>query len=368
MASLETLPAPLPLLIIKFLSDLKALDSVCRASPVCRIVFEQHAAEIIESIISKSLQVDVAREFRVSVMIIAQETSEPSSREEVKTLYTRAHVPLARNTPVNAIVRTLRGFSYDHALGDLIMRDKLQTLYALPHEHLHPSHSFYHESFLDEVSGVPYRVPEPSAPHWIEEQRVARYMLQRRIVHLRQKSGVDVCVGAQRHPCEFENGVYLSGEIIEIENSETKLYAAGKINSANRHDPISWAAPAPMPDFTDALEKMLEDRDTTPQSARGWFDFYYTAAFSLGSPLHRTEDWPVLCRLGFGIWSSRRLGLELQVICLRELYEHSRFGPSGDESLPLLRPMTSNASEVFVMHRLVLAARRVESKECDNES
>jgi hypothetical protein len=49
MASLETLPAPFPLCIIKLFPDLKALDALTRSSTIFANVFTQHAAEILNT-------------------------------------------------------------------------------------------------------------------------------------------------------------------------------------------------------------------------------------------------------------------------------------------------------------------------------
>lgn len=55
MASLENLPAPLPLYIIEHLADLQSLHALRLSCPLFAAVFTRHAAEVFEHIIQKTL-------------------------------------------------------------------------------------------------------------------------------------------------------------------------------------------------------------------------------------------------------------------------------------------------------------------------
>jgi len=164
MASLENLPAPLPLQIVRNLADLKSLDSLQRCSPVFNIVFRQHAVEVIEHIMRETLLSDVLVEVRAYLLLLPRHCK-MQTESDFHALYAQANQPLDPGTPVTAISHTLREFSFLASAADMTLRVKLDNLYALPHEHLQAGHYSHEEDLVrDEPSGVAYSVPEPSPP------------------------------------------------------------------------------------------------------------------------------------------------------------------------------------------------------------
>jgi len=103
MASLESLPAPLPLFIAKDLPDLKALDALRQSSALFVAVFTRHAVELLEHLMLATLHEELVSELRAHVLLVADLERWRRTDSAVERLYEDAQSPLARNMPAEAV-------------------------------------------------------------------------------------------------------------------------------------------------------------------------------------------------------------------------------------------------------------------------
>lgn len=303
MASLESLPAPLPLLIAKALPDLKALDALRRVSALFALIFDMHAAELLEHLMVTTLHEETIIEIRAHVLLVAGCRRWRGTVSPVEHLYESAQSSLPKDVPTEAIALTIRTLSFLHSIGGQVAEEKLQELYALPHRRVIGSFSTISSFYGTE--GTPYDVPPPSPLNWIEEQRILKSLFHIRIHAL---LGLQI----QQPPPHPQNLnlwqfsiVYECYRLYENHLPEITRRAIHTTSS-------SWKAPATR--CNEHEQDWPEDLTLTQKSV-GWAVFHTRCALrSFGrSPISHT-DWVVFSDLGLAIWSHRRLFLELALV------------------------------------------------------
>lgn len=163
MTPIEEFPMPFPLYIMKDLTDLKSLDSLCRSSPRFNVIFHVYAAEVVEHIMRETLQDEVIVELRAHTLVLLQRPSQLQTESDFSMLYERANRTFDSTTPVMAISDTIRTFSWISSICDMIMRMKLDELRALPFERLGDRHFRGHLAY-GHLIGTPYSIARPSPP------------------------------------------------------------------------------------------------------------------------------------------------------------------------------------------------------------
>lgn len=312
MSPFESLPAPLPLLILQELHDLKSLDALRRASPVYNYVFAQHAVAVVEHIMARSLIPDVISKVRLYIIFLSHDGMQRPEKELLWTFTEQAKWPLIKSTPGAAIRHTLARFSHYATVCDGILQRKLVHLYRSPLERIdnRQAHSDY-------LSGRPVRSPPPALPYpavspapiyWAEQQRVLRaflrWQLSRRFKIPLLHDTKDLPPGMAR---------WAADEVDEVIESYNELKAAHE-DPTPLTEILSWSAmvrpPPPAADASDEQKAWAETFEQQAQAARGLtrgqqlFNMLFQRWH--GSPL-RSADWTVMRRLGFGIWSTARL-------------------------------------------------------------
>lgn len=117
MASLGSLPEPLPLFIAKDLPDLKALDTLRQSSALFVALFTRHAVELFEHLMLVTLHEDLISELCAHVLLMKDLERWRRTDMAVEKLYEDAQSPLPRNMPVEAVSSTLQTLSFLHSLG-----------------------------------------------------------------------------------------------------------------------------------------------------------------------------------------------------------------------------------------------------------
>jgi hypothetical protein len=300
MASLQSLPAPLPLLIAKELPDIKALDSLRQTSALWAAVFARHAVELLEHLMLTTLHEETIAELRVHVRLVADFQRWWNTDIAVDKLYEHAQKPLHKDTPIEAVSMTLRTFSFLHSLGDRVAAAKLQELYALPH---YRSKCNYNIPTFYTTEGTPYEVPAPSLLDWTEEQRILKSLF-----HIRNHA----LLGLQIYqPPPLPRALWKPSITYECYRLfEDHLSAITQTTIPTT--PSCWQAPASRCD--DHLEDWPNDSELTGITT-GWQVFHTRCAFRshLRSPMSHI-DWTVFSDLGMAIWSHRRLAMELKIV------------------------------------------------------
>jgi hypothetical protein len=300
MASLESLPAPLPLLIAKELPDIKALDSLRQTSALWATVFARHAVELLEHLMLTTLHEETIFEMRVHVLLMGDIHRERRTGLAVSKLHQDAQNPLPRNVPVGAISLTIRTFSFLHAFGGCVATAKLQELYALPH---YTSKCNYNIPTFYTTEGPPYDVPPPTPLDWTEEQRILKSLF-----HIWNHA----LLGLQIHQLPpLPRALWKPSIVYECYRLfEDHLPAITQTSVPTT--PSCWQAPASRCD--NHLEDWPNNSELTG-IATGWQVFHTRCAFRshLRSPMSHT-DWTVFSDLGMAIWSHRRLAMELKLV------------------------------------------------------
>lgn len=300
MASLESLPVPLPLLIAKELPNVKALDSLRQTSALWAAVFARHAVELLEHLMLTTLHVETIPEIRVHVLLMTDVHKWRRTDTAVEELYADAQKPLPRDTPIDAVSLTIRAFSFLHSLGDRVAAAKLQELYALPH---YVSKCNYNIPTFYTTEGTLYDVPAPSPLNWTEEQRILKSLF-----HIRNHA----LLGLQIHqPTSSPRTLWEPSITYEC----YRLFEDHLPETTQTTMPMTlscWQAPASRCDNN--LEDWPNDSELTGITT-GWQVFHTRCAFRshLRSPMSHT-DWTVFSDLGMGIWSHRRLAMDLKLV------------------------------------------------------
>ncbi|KAK3647268.1 hypothetical protein LTR56_008099 [Elasticomyces elasticus] len=256
MATIYSLPAPLPLHIAKLVPDLKALDALRQSCGLFAAIFDQHAVELLEYVMVKTLHPEVIIEMRMHVLCLTNQNVWRATNDALDRLRKQAIAPLQGAMPVQAIATTLRTYSCLHSLCFQVATQKLDELYALPHRHPIPltcggySYDYAHD------------IGKPYAYHAVYEvQRFFEPHLQ----------------------------AITTGFIVPV---------------------VDWqAAPtAPSPGFISGA-RWFENI----QEGIGW-EIFHGATRLIPGALVDKEDWTVFQELGLGIWSADRLADELQLL------------------------------------------------------
>lgn len=317
MASIETLPAPLPFEIFKVLPDLKALDALRRSCPLFAAVFFLHAAELLEHFLQTTLLDDVAVEIRAYVLLTA-EKSKPQDEDELKSLYARAREPLPRTTPASTISMAVRKFTLSHSLSRAIIQYKLDQLYSLPHEHLEDkAFRYFNRTMRPNVeSGSSYSLQQPSLPYWTEEQRLLRAIWRRYM--FRALESPDYFPYLVHHEGMYPRDKWQDDELEDVMECIDALHVTG--HSCSHPVAILWEALAPVPTSASAASRtelhwgldLGGSMRSLERPGRGHNWFHGPCLRYRCSPLV-DADWKVFRRLGLGIWEYRRLAEELEL-------------------------------------------------------
>lgn len=298
---MESLPAPLPLLIAKELSDLKALDALRQSSLLFIAVFARHAVELLEHLMLATLYEETILEIRAHVLLMADLHRWPRTGMAVEKLYEDAQNPLPRSTPIGAVSLTLRTFSFLHSLGNRVATAKLQELYALPHRHA-KNGSVSVTQFYEAV-GTPYDVPNPSPPDWTEEQRILKSLFQIRNYALLGRP-IHQPPATDLHIWRFSI-VYECYRLFEAHLSEITQTSILETSHC-------WQAPAAQ---CDQCMLVWPNDLWIMEHTTGWQTFHTRCAlrsYAGRSPLSHT-DWIYYSDLGMALWSHRRMASELQL-------------------------------------------------------
>ncbi|KAK5700170.1 hypothetical protein LTR17_023164 [Elasticomyces elasticus] len=296
MASLHSLPAPLPLYIAKLLPDLKALDALRRSSTMFAAVFALHAAELLEAVMLATLHSDTIVEIRLHVLLLTERSRWQQTDNAMDLLLeTATAAPLDKNIPVEAISITLRTLSFLHALFDRVATAKLKELYELPHRHC--ERRFVGLEDFKSLVGIPYQVPPPSPLLWIEEQRGLQNLFRMRCIAL---LGQDLPTPVPPGPRRFDSAPFsLLHECLGLMGEED-VHIAMHGPAAQQQAFDSWKALAAPPSTQNA-----EDQRWASEDLLGF-------SISTIGPL-TVKEWPVFSGLGLGVWSYRRLAEELEL-------------------------------------------------------
>lgn len=305
MASLETLPAPLPLHITKHLADLKSLHALRLSCPLSAAVFALHAVEVFEYLMNKSLAEEVIVEIRAYILLRTRERL----NQDFEALYSAAQEPLIRSTPTPVINHTLHVFATLSTVCNSIFDMKLERLYSLPHQHFaNESNNNWPGNYRNDIYLQPgrlYTPPPPSPLEWDEQQRLLRAIWRLKVWNALGDSGVSrnrsVLTLSSIPSAEFAavgrvgGGVHRGSrdEIVEI---------ASSLDELGPHEQIVWRPLVPKP----ALESQARELARQVGGSYGYAFFNRACQGLPYSPL-MGADWAVMRRLGFGIWSDRRL-------------------------------------------------------------
>lgn len=167
---METLPAPLPLIILKYLPDLRSLHAIRLSSPVFAAALHLHAAELFEDIMVKNISWDAAIEIRTLLHLRSREKDgiPPPTTEELEAIYKTARRPLPRSTSPIDIGNILCMFSKISSTCDVVFHKKLEHFYRLPHVHL-ADKRWGNWARIRKFYGIPYDLPPKSPPDWVEQ-------------------------------------------------------------------------------------------------------------------------------------------------------------------------------------------------------
>ncbi|KAK3617412.1 hypothetical protein LTR22_026743 [Elasticomyces elasticus] len=310
MASLHSLPAPLPLYIVKLLPDLKALDALRRSSTMFAAVFALHAAELLEAVTMATLHPDTVVEIRLHILLLTERSRWQYTDNAIDLLLETARAaPLDKTLPVEAISITLRTFSFLHSLFDRVATTKLKELYELPHRH--SERRFVGMEDFKSLVGVHYDVPSPSPLHWIEEQRGLQSLFRVRSIAL---LGRDLPTPVPPGPRRFDSAPFsLLHECLALMGEED-VHIAMHGPAAQQQAFDSWKALAAPPSAQSSEDQLWarEDLLEFSISTMGWITFHSMICIDRPRPL-TTKDWPLFCELGLGMWSYRRLAEELEL-------------------------------------------------------
>lgn len=300
MASLESLPALLPLLIAKNLPDIKGLNSLRQTSALWAAVFARHAVELLEHLMLTTLHEETIFEMRVHVLLMADVHRERRTGMAVNRLHEDAENPLPRSVPDEAISLTVQTFSFLHTLGSRVAVAKLQELYALPH---YTSKCNYNIPTFYTTEGTPYEVPTPSPLDWTEEQRILKSLFQ-----IRNHAPLGLQIN---QPPPLPRALWkpsISYECYRLFEDHQHAITQTSIPTTLS----CWQAPASRCD--NYLEDWPNDSELTGITT-GWQVFHTRCAFRshLRSPMSHT-DWTVFSDLGIWVWSHRRLAMELKLV------------------------------------------------------
>ncbi|KAK4901259.1 hypothetical protein LTR27_001816 [Elasticomyces elasticus] len=303
MATIYSLPAPLPLHIAKLVPDLKALDALRQSCGLFAAIFDQHAVELLEYVMVKTLHPEVIIEMRMHVLCLTSQNIWRATNDALDQLRKQAIATLKGAMPVQAIATTLRTYSCLHSLCFQVATHKLDELYALPHRHPIPLTCGGNMYDYPHDVGKPYEVPAPSKLHWIEEQRMLRSLF-----HLRTRGllGLGLITPVPTPDSFFHSYAYHA--VYEVQRFfEPHLQA---ITTGSIVPVVDWqAAPtAPSPGFISGA-RWFEDI----QEGIGW-EIFHSATRLIPGALVDKEDWTVFQELGLGIWSADRLADELQLL------------------------------------------------------
>lgn len=366
MASIETLPAPLPLQILKELSDLKSLDALRRSSPCFNAVFRCFAVEVLEHLMQQTLLPSVIVEFRVYILLLLDKADRVKSYEDFDKIYAQAQKPLARQTPTTVISLALRTFTFHASACCTILQRKLQHLEALPHERPGSNQRAVKDHDWINRAGTPYTITESWPPDWIEEQRTLCATL--RMLNIRYTGCSITSIPLMRHMTRGD--IWRVDEMEEMSRSFRELRADGTLPQASDYSrPLSWDALAAPRPVGQGCREVQEFRISSPTKGFGYFhDKYLVHGRDLGHPI-MNANWAVFRRLGVGIWSSRRLSESLHLI-----WCPGRVGrPSFGASFYSARMRESLYYRMFIWWRLYEAetdwlARNKKPKNCGTGS
>lgn len=318
MANIDTLPAPLPLFIIQYLPDLKTLYALRLSSPLFAAVLDLHAVEMFEPLMLKSLAPDVVTELRTYILLCQRTPGAgPPTTDELDSVYKAARLPLSSAISSPVIGHALHAFCKLSSACEAIFDQKLQQFYELPHEHL-ADKRWGRWSGIRKNYGIPYELPPPSPPDWVEHQRLLRAAFR---VRIWQMAGA--CPEIPKEPLEsytysyhlplsrfstFRRWISSCREPLIDEVAEM----AESLDELQDHD-LTWdplTARSPL----DPDDANLRDYSEPPRSWDYWMvnfprgrGYFLDVAKWYGySPL-KGASWRPLRRLGLGIWSDRRL-------------------------------------------------------------
>jgi hypothetical protein len=299
MSHLNDLPAPFPLEILKRLPDLKSLDASRRSSQLFAILFANHAAEILESIMQASLSDDVATKVRLYILALIWRKEGYSRNTTVPRLEIQAMNPLPRRTSAIAISYVVRKLCFLASAGELILEEKLSHLQTLSHEHLGDASYNYTSGRAAPTSGIRYTVQNLSPPIWSEQQRMLRAMVISRILHI--------------WPRHLSSRQWLEDDVLEMDTSFEQLQFNGTIQT-DESSPMSWqplADPPPRTKQVRRCETFESSNEGVNYSSHGYV-WFHSICHRWYSPF-QDRDWDVFRRLGFGFWSHKRLAVELEM-------------------------------------------------------
>ncbi|KAK5743027.1 hypothetical protein LTS12_024020 [Elasticomyces elasticus] len=310
MASLHSLPAPLPLYIAKLLSDLKALDALRQASTMFAAVFTLHAAELLEAVMLTTLHLDTVVEIRLHVLLLTKRSRWQQNDNAIDLLLETARAaPLDKTVPVEAISLTLRTFSFLHSLFHHVATAKLKELYELPHRH--SERRFVGMEDFESLVGVPYQVPPPSPLHWTEEQRGLQSLFRMRNIAL---LGRNLPTPVPAGPGRFDSSPFSLINECRALMGEEDVHIAMHGPAAQQQVSDRWKALAAPPSAQSAEDQRWASEDLLEFwiSTMGWRTFHSMICIDRPRPLTLNE-WPVFSGLGLGVWSHRRLAEELEL-------------------------------------------------------
>ncbi|KAF1991063.1 hypothetical protein K402DRAFT_389265 [Aulographum hederae CBS 113979] len=334
MAGLARLPPELLLIIFEEMPDFYSLHALSSVSRQISAVFDDHAANVTNHILSKDFQ-PISQLQRFAVDIYANPMQWLSLREATLFFDRGALLPYPRlgKTHAPAIRRMLATAYNIERLSHACLRMLLDRTNSIEPWTLVDHHK--HVGFVDEASlpRAPYKIVKGGPPTWLEFQRVRRALWSLQLIFDLRIAGYrtgwpdgDV-FGVQE--VGFRNSQYWeSDERISVEQVLVQL-AVGSVNVSGHvhliHDkglsahPVQAAAktvpdgplPFPIPAFE---SKSLEDENYDNQvrclqiAAYG-FRFYNSIASRwLRSPLVNTP-FDYFRFLGFSIWGWDRLSL-----------------------------------------------------------
>ncbi|KAK5697092.1 hypothetical protein LTR17_024033 [Elasticomyces elasticus] len=300
MATIYSLPAPLPLHIAKLAPDLKALDALRQTCGLFAEIFDQHAVELLEYVMVRTLHSETVIEMRMHVLCLADGNLWRNTNDALDQLRNQAATPLHSDVSVRAIGTTLRTFSCLHSLCFRVATEKLDELYALPHRHT--TLSFNSRPDFGGDFNEPYEVPAPSPPHWLEEQRMLRPLF-----HLRTRKLLGhgrVAPIAAPEDGLFSNEANPVYEFQCFFGRYLEAVMGGRIAPAT-----DWHAPATISPPRSALGSHGPDEFHRGQGLWAFHD-----ELMLRRAPFLKQDWIVFQELGLGIWSDERLVHELEMV------------------------------------------------------
>lgn len=312
MASLETLPAPLPLHITKHLADLITLHAVCLSCPLVATVFTNHAAEIFEHLMNKCLSEEVIVELRAYILLRTQDRATQDTQywaiQDLEGLYSAAQEPLVRTTPAPAIRHTLHIFTTLSTTSNSIFDTKLRRLYALPHQHFADKSSNNFPIYQDNIHLQPGRLFKPpllpSQPDWDEQQRLLRAIWRLKIWTVLEdsdsSSAGSVPTTDSIPSAEFAGVARVGGGVNEDSMDELTELPSSLEEIGTCNNRIAWEPLATKP---------ILQPEALARKVRGSHGYAFFNRACQGLPYSPLlgANWAVMRRLGFGIWSTRRL-------------------------------------------------------------